>query len=90
VPATVLGVVGTLLIVAGSTSVGWIGPGSTVREWPIIDWPRATDLRQNVASFVVVVGGLLLIGAWLRVGAIARAAGPAGVRAVVTAAMPST
>ncbi len=87
VPATVLGVVGALLIVAGSTSVGWIGPGSTVREWPIIDWPRGTDDRQNWASFVVVLGGLLLIGAWLRVGALARAAGRAGVRTVVTAAI---
>lgn len=86
-PAIVVGVVATVLIVAGSTSVGWIGPGSTVREWPIIDWPRATDARQNWASFVVVLGGLLLIGAWLRVGAVARAAGPGGVRAVVTAAI---
>lgn len=84
-PAIVLGVVGTLLIVAGSTSVGWIGPGSTVREWPIIDWPRATDERQNWASFVVVLGGLLLIAAWLRVGAVVRGAGTAGVRTVVTA-----
>ncbi|MEO5832311.1 MAG: polyprenol phosphomannose-dependent alpha 1,6 mannosyltransferase MptB [Nakamurella sp.] len=86
-PAIVVGVLACLLIVAGSTSVGWIGPGSSVREWPIIDWPRATDERQNWASFVVVLGGLLLIGAWLRVGAVARAAGPDGVRTVVTAAV---
>ncbi len=87
VPATVLGVVGTLLIVAGSTSVGWIGPGSTVREWPIIDWPRATDLRQNTASFVVVLGGLLLIGAWLGLRAATRDGGPVAVRSVTAAAI---
>ncbi len=86
-PAIAVGVIATLMIVAGSTSVGWIGPGSTVREWPIIDWPRATDDRQNWASFVVVLGGLLLIAAWLRVGAVARAAGTAGVRTVTTAAV---
>jgi alpha-1,6-mannosyltransferase len=86
-PAIVLGVVGALLVVAASTSVGWIGPGSTVREWPLIDWPRATDLRQNIASFVAVVGGLLLIFAWLRVGVAARGTGAAGVRTAVTAAI---
>lgn len=67
-----VGVFGTLLITLGSTGAGWIGPGSTVRGWPIIEWPRSTQLMQNLCTFAVIIGGLLLVAAWIRLGTVLR------------------
>ncbi len=63
-----VGIVGAVLITVGSTGAGWIGPGSTVRDWPILDWPRSQPALQHLSAFIVVVGGLILIAAWIRLG----------------------
>lgn len=90
-PITV-GVLGCLLIVLGSTGAGWIGPGSTVRGWPLIEWPRSTQLLQNLCTFAVIIGGLVLVAAWIRVGTVIRGEPrPArAVRSVVVAAVAWT
>ncbi|WP_147305781.1 polyprenol phosphomannose-dependent alpha 1,6 mannosyltransferase MptB [Subtercola boreus] len=67
-----LGLVGTLFIALGSLAVGWLGPGSNVRGWPIIQSLRGNDLLVHISTFVVIGAGLLLVIAWLKLGSAMR------------------
>ncbi|MDF2444592.1 MAG: alpha,6-mannosyltransferase [Subtercola sp.] len=67
-----LGLVGSLFIALGSLAVGWLGPGSNVRGWPIIQSLRGNDLLVHLSTFVVIGAGLLLVIAWLKLGSAMR------------------
>ncbi|RFA10660.1 hypothetical protein B7R54_16695 [Subtercola boreus] len=67
-----LGLVGSVFIALGSLAVGWLGPGSNVRGWPIIETLRGNDLLVHLSTFVVIGAGLLLVIAWLKLGSAMR------------------
>ena len=63
-----LGIAGSLLIVVGSLGVGWLGPGSILRDWLFFSLLRNSRFAASVCAIFVVVGALLLLLAWISLG----------------------
>ena len=69
-PATVsptfLGLIGSLCILVGSFGAGWIGDGLGLREWFPIAFFRSSPDLTRLCTMLLIVGGFLLVIAWLR------------------------
>ena len=78
-----LGLVGSFFIALGSLAVGWLGPGSNVRNWPPIAAFRSNDLLVHISTFVVIGAGLLLVIAWLKLGSAMRKNPATGLKRVI-------
>ena len=63
------GLVGTLVIAVGALGVGWLPLDSPLRDIPLIHTLQTTDVGTFVARASVILGGALLLQAWLVLGA---------------------
>ncbi|QJU55384.1 polyprenol phosphomannose-dependent alpha 1,6 mannosyltransferase MptB [Herbiconiux sp. KACC 21604] len=63
-----LGVVGSLLIAAGSFGVGWTAPASGVDAVPVIALIRQSRTAVVCSAVAVALGAVLLVAAWLSLG----------------------
>ncbi|RFA18023.1 hypothetical protein B7R25_15345 [Subtercola boreus] len=82
-----MGLVGSFFIVLGSLAVGWLGPGSNVRNWEPIQAIRSNDLLVHISTFVVIGAGLLLVIAWLKLGSSLRQKPADALRRVIVASI---
>ncbi|MCY1158289.1 MAG: hypothetical protein MOP51_1312 [Citricoccus sp.] len=81
IPA-VIGLVGSLAVMAGSLSVGWLASASPVNRWGwLIPW-RTTESGVITGTVVMTVGCWLMFWAWLRLGKVLRPFGPGALRIV--------
>ncbi|QHC59935.1 polyprenol phosphomannose-dependent alpha 1,6 mannosyltransferase MptB [Rathayibacter sp. VKM Ac-2760] len=83
----VVGLVGSLAILAGSLGVGFLPLDSPIRSWPLIAALRASTGATELSVVAVVAGGMLLLVAWLRLRAVALDDRPGSVRAILVAAL---
>jgi hypothetical protein len=63
------GLVGTTVLAVGALGVGWIPLDGGLADVPLIHTLHHTDLGQLVARASVILGGALLLQAWLVAGA---------------------
>ncbi len=66
VSPTVLGFIGSLFILVGSFGAGWIGDGLGIREWFPIAFFRSSPDLTRLCTMLLIVGGFLLLIAWIR------------------------
>ncbi|RKQ35105.1 polyprenol phosphomannose-dependent alpha 1,6 mannosyltransferase MptB [Kocuria tytonis] len=83
--AVIQGVIGSLMMLAGSVGTGWIANGS-----PMVRHPLVIELRVNVwgvytCTVLLTLGAMLLIRSWLRLGQRLRGWPPGSLRTVTTA-----
>lgn len=78
---------GSVLMLVGSLGVGFLPHDSPIRDWPLVALLRTTEWLTISAAVLIVAGGLLLLGSWLRLRTVALAAGRGAVRTIVTAAV---
>jgi alpha-1,6-mannosyltransferase len=83
----ILGLVASLFIALGSLGVGWLGPGTNVLSWPIINTLRSNDVAGWVLSIVVILASILLIIAWLKLGVQMRSKPAEAMRRVLVASV---
>lgn len=81
-PALV-GLAGSLLLLAASFVVGHTPAESGLARLPVIGELRVSALATSIASLAVVLGGLLLTSAWLLLGALLPRLGDSGLRATL-------
>ncbi|GAA2225364.1 polyprenol phosphomannose-dependent alpha 1,6 mannosyltransferase MptB [Herbiconiux moechotypicola] len=63
-----VGLAGSLCLLAGSYGVGWIGPSSLLNAIAPLEALRSTRASVTVFGLLVVAGALLLFTAWLALG----------------------
>jgi hypothetical protein len=81
VPA-VIGLIGSLAVMAGSLSVGWLASVSPINRWAwLIPW-RTTEPGVITGTVVMTLGCWLLFWGWLRLGKVLRPFGPGSLRIV--------
>lgn len=83
----IIGLVGSLLLLAASFVVGHAPAESELSRTPVIGALRVSPLGTSVGSVAVVVGGLMLTAAWLLLGALLPRLGQAGLRATLRLAV---
>lgn len=67
--AIVQGLVGSLMMLAGSLGVGWLSLASVeLRRVPLIIWLRFEPAGAVLSVLLLALGGMLLVRAWLRLG----------------------
>jgi alpha-1,6-mannosyltransferase len=81
-PALV-GLGGSLLLLGASVVVGHAPAESDLSRLPAIGALRVSPLATGVASAAVVIGGVMMIAAWLLLGALLPRLGAAGLRATL-------
>ncbi|MFT2752512.1 polyprenol phosphomannose-dependent alpha 1,6 mannosyltransferase MptB [Clavibacter sp. Sh2088] len=81
-PALV-GLAGSLLLLGASVVVGHAPAESDLSRLPAIGALRVSPLATGVASAAVVIGGVMMIAAWLLLGALLPRLGAAGLRATL-------
>ena len=75
VPA-IIGLAGSLAVLAGSLSVGWLASTSPVNRWGwLIPW-RTTESGVITGTVVMTLGCWLMFWGWLRLGKVLRPFGP--------------
>ncbi|GGF35578.1 polyprenol phosphomannose-dependent alpha 1,6 mannosyltransferase MptB [Subtercola lobariae] len=79
----ILGLVASLFIALGSLGVGWLGPGTNVLSWPVINVLRSSDVAGYTLSIVVILASILLIIAWLKLGVQLRSKPAEALRRVI-------
>src|SRR4051812_13423217 len=86
---TLAGLLGGVLICVGSLSTGWIGPNSNVLHVSIIENARSSETVRTWWSVVVIIGGTVLVLAWIRLGTLLRHSDdlPSRQRTVLSAAV---
>lgn len=62
------GFVGSVLVMLGGFGVGWVTFGSAFMRSPILAIIRTTPALSVLSTVVLVIGGLLMVRAWLRLG----------------------
>lgn len=65
---TLLGLSGSLMILCGSLTVGWIAPGSALLDVLPMRALRSSPAAVELSAMLVVLGGLALLAAWLMLG----------------------
>ena len=65
IPA-VIGLVGSLAVMAGSLSVGWLASASPVNRWGWLIACRTTESGVFTGSVVMTIGCWQMFWAWLR------------------------
>ncbi|WP_341394852.1 polyprenol phosphomannose-dependent alpha 1,6 mannosyltransferase MptB [Arthrobacter sp. G119Y2] len=67
--AIIQGLVGSLMMLAGSLGVGWLSLASyDLRRNPVIMWLRFEPEGSVLSVFLLALGGMLLVRSWLRLG----------------------
>lgn len=67
--AIIQGLIGSVLMFAGSLGVGWLSLASyDLRRIPLIIWLRFEPAGAVLSVFLLAVGGMLLVRSWLRLG----------------------
>ncbi|MCQ9165312.1 polyprenol phosphomannose-dependent alpha 1,6 mannosyltransferase MptB [Arthrobacter sp. STN4] len=86
-PRTALlqGLAGSLLVLAGSVGVGWIANGSPMVRNPLVIALRTEGAGVVVSTVLLVVGAMVLLRSWLRLGQRLAGWGPGALRQVVLA-----
>ncbi len=64
----IAGFIGSMFLVFGSLGVGWLAPVSELRRLPLFIWMRTEGVGVALSIFLLAVGGMLLVRAWLRLG----------------------
>lgn len=70
------GGLGSLLLGLGAVGVGWLPPLFDTTVNPLLDALRNTDNGQLLSHIAVVVGGALLLQAWLLLGSVVLGTNP--------------
>ncbi|MGO4585174.1 polyprenol phosphomannose-dependent alpha 1,6 mannosyltransferase MptB [Arthrobacter sp. 2RAF6] len=65
--AIVQGLVGSLLMVAGSVGVGWLASSSGLIRTPIFIMARTSPVGVILCTVMLCLGALLLLRSWLRI-----------------------
>lgn len=65
---TLLGLSGSLMILCGSLTVGWIAPGSALLDVLPMRALRSSPTAVELSAMLVVLGGLAVLAAWLMLG----------------------
>ena len=63
-----IGLLGSLAVLAGSMGVGWLAPASVLRTLPLFDLVRTSRAAVVLCTFLLAAGLLLLLFAWLSLG----------------------
>ncbi|MCC3270004.1 polyprenol phosphomannose-dependent alpha 1,6 mannosyltransferase MptB [Arthrobacter gengyunqii] len=67
--AIIQGLIGSLMMLAGSLGVGWLSLASyDLRRNPVIMWLRFEPEGAVLSVFLLALGGMLLVRSWLRLG----------------------
>jgi hypothetical protein len=78
----VIGLVGSISVMAGSLSVGWLASVSPINRWAwLIPW-RTTEAGVITGTVVMTLGCWLMFWGWLRLGKVLRPFGPGALRIV--------
>lgn len=83
--ALLQGLAGSLLVLAGSVGVGWIANGSPMIRQPLVIAMRTDGTGVLVSTALLVVGAMVLLRSWLRLGQRLAGWGPGSLREVVLA-----
>ena len=77
-----VGLIGSLLLVAGSFSVGWLASASPINRWEwLIPW-RTQESGVHAGTVLLTLGCWVMFWAWLRLGQTLRPFGPGALRVV--------
>ena len=77
-----VGAIGSLLLVLGSFSVGWLASASPINRWPwLIPW-RTQETGVMTGTVLLTLGCWVMFWAWLRLGQTIRPFGPGALRTV--------
>lgn len=77
-----VGLIGSLLLVAGSFSVGWLASASPINRWEwLIPW-RTQESGVRAGTVLLTLGCWVMFWAWLRLGQTLRPFGPGALRVV--------
>lgn len=77
-----VGLVGSLAVMAGSLSVGWLASASPINRWQwLIPW-RTTESGVITGTLTLTIGCWLMFWAWIRFGQVLRPFGPGTLRTV--------
>lgn len=79
------GFLGSALMLAGSMGVGWIANGSPMIRNPVVIALRTEGTGVLVSTILLVVGAMVLLRSWLRLGQRLAGWGPGALRQVVLA-----
>lgn len=83
---SMLGLLGSISMFVGSLGVGWLGLDSAVRTWPVIAMLRGSTLGREFCAAALLVGGVLMLLAWLRMRALAASDHPRALSTILLAA----
>lgn len=77
-----VGLVGSLAVMAGSLSIGWLASASPINRWQwLIPW-RTTETGVITGTLTLTIGCWLMFWAWIRLGQVLRPFGPGSLRTV--------
>ncbi len=83
--ALLQGFVGSVLVLAGSVGVGWIANGSPMIRHPLVIAMRTDGTGVLLSTVLLVLGAMVLLRSWLRLGQRLAGWGPGSLRQVVLA-----
>ena len=67
-PTILMGLLGSILVMAGSYGVGWLAMSSPINRWKwLVPW-RTEFSGLICATIVLTIGAWMLVGAWLALG----------------------
>lgn len=81
----VVGFLGSLMVTAGSFSVGWLAAVSPINRWQwLIPW-RTTEYGVITGTLLLTLGCWLMFWGWIRLGQVLRPFGPGTLKPVTLA-----
>ncbi|MDO5634126.1 MAG: polyprenol phosphomannose-dependent alpha 1,6 mannosyltransferase MptB [Micrococcus sp.] len=80
--ALVVGTLGSILLVLGSFSVGWLASASPINRWQWLIPFRTQESGVMLGTVLLTLGCWVMFWAWLRLGQVIRPFGPAALKTV--------
>jgi len=81
-PPAIVGFFGSVLLAVGAIAIGWLPPIFNVHVNSVLESLRLTDYGQLLGRTAVVLGGVLVLHAWLSLGPIVLRGSQASVKSL--------